>query len=99
MKAAFKNRKVNAVLGFWLFLNLILYAQSGNLSISRKEPTFSTFEDQYRYDIINRKPNPRKNIFPIEDSSIEYYDLTEFLLYGLSPFVLLLIVGYIKEDK
>ncbi|MFM1947026.1 MAG: hypothetical protein RL207_1309 [Bacteroidota bacterium] len=42
----------------------------------------------------------KENFFPFSELKLKYaYDITEFLIYGVSPFVVFLIIKLIQNEK
>lgn len=42
----------------------------------------------------------KDNLFPFTELKLKYaYDITEFLIYGISPFVVFLIIKLVQNEK
>jgi len=95
-----KERLVRVLLGFWLLLNLILLAWGWGI---RGYFLYQYVEwDSYVHEIFgfteagSRVDTPTEELFPVTDFDIQYYDITEFMLFGLCPILIYFAHKYVK---
>jgi hypothetical protein len=98
-----KNRLAKVIIGFWLFLNLILFligwGRRGYFLFH--EHTWDRHYSDWTDDWI--KAGSRIDS-PVEDFylvlfNIEHYDITEFLIIGMLPILILISIKYVKKGK
>lgn len=88
-----KKRLLRVLLGFWFFTHLILFifgwGYRGYFLFKFKEDTWDDIWDTP--EIVT----PVEYFYPF-NPYIEHYDVTEFLIYGVTPILLYLAISYVK---
>ncbi len=88
-----RERVIKASLLLWVFINFVVLVWSyfskynGNIAGSM----FGKF-------LYYGEITPLENIFPFDITDYRAYDLTEFLLYAITPAFLFFLYKYIKNE-
>ncbi len=92
-----RHRIIIAVLIFWAFINLLFLAWA---YFGRKAlPNYGVpgYFKKLGYDDFKMAAN---YLYPTQTDNYKAYDITEFMLYVMTPFVLFFLYRYVKgEDE
>ncbi len=94
-----KQRIRLSILMLWSFMHLLLFVFNGYRS--EVISYFWPFLEDYNYVLTNNNANSyvSKIVWKIDILNIEYYDITELLVYGIIPIFFLCIYNYIKFNQ
>ncbi len=100
-----KKRLIIASLVFWSFVNLLVLVWSffGKFYYfrgdSHRGSMFGDLNNNYISFLGNKTDDPLELIFPFNSYDYRAYDITEFMIYSITPALIFFLYQYVTNKK